>query len=76
MSAGGPPPGVSGPGPARDWRFWTLLGLLGLLLALPLAYPRLDADQAVTGLMGVHVLRGIEIFQLRVKTLGSSIVTS
>jgi hypothetical protein len=35
-----------------------LLGLLGLLLALPLAFPRLDADQAVTGLMGVHILRG------------------
>ena len=58
MSAGGPPPGVPRPGPARDWRFWALLGLLGLLLALPLAFPRLDADQAVTGLMGVHVLRG------------------
>ena len=58
MSAGGPPRGASGPDPARDWRFWAVLGLLGLLLALPLAYPRLDADQAVTGLMGVHVLRG------------------
>ena len=58
MSAGGRPRGVSCPDPAGDWRFWAVLGLLGLLLVLPLAYPRLDADQAVTGLMGVHVLRG------------------
>ena len=58
MSAADPARGVARPQPARDWRFWALLGLLGLLLALPLAYPRLDADQAVTGLMGVHVLRG------------------
>ena len=34
------------------------LGLFGLLLALQLAAPPLDADQAVTGLMGLHVLRG------------------
>ena len=58
MSAEGLRRGVSRPDPARDWRFWAVLGLLGLLLVLPLAYPRLDADQAVTGLMGVHVLRG------------------
>ena len=32
--------------------------MLGLLLALYLAFPRLDADQAITGLMGVSVLRG------------------
>jgi 4-amino-4-deoxy-L-arabinose transferase-like glycosyltransferase len=51
-------PRGAGRGPARDWRFWALLGLLALVLALPLAYPRLDADQAVTGLMGVYVLRG------------------
>jgi hypothetical protein len=35
-----------------------LLGLLGLLLALYLAFPRLDADQAITGLVGVYVLHG------------------
>ncbi|MGH7357546.1 MAG: hypothetical protein ACREJR_01900, partial [Candidatus Rokuibacteriota bacterium] len=58
MSAAGPSRGAERPRPARDWRFWGLLALLGLLLALPLAFPRLDADQAVTGLMGVHVLRG------------------
>jgi hypothetical protein len=46
------------PRPAQDWRFWAVFGLLGLLLALHLAFPRLDADQAVTGLMGVYVLRG------------------
>ena len=46
------------PRPARDWWLWVLLGLLGLLLALYLAFPRLDADQAITGLMGVYVLRG------------------
>ena len=58
MSAGGPPPGGAAPRPARDWCFWALFGLLGLLLALYLAFPRLDADQAITGLMGVYVLRG------------------
>jgi hypothetical protein len=35
-----------------------VFGLLGLLLALHLAFPRLDSDQAVTGLMGAYVLRG------------------
>ena len=59
MTAVGPPPGgVTAPRPARDWRFWAVFGLLGLLLALHLAFPRLDADQAVTGLMGVYALRG------------------
>jgi hypothetical protein len=58
VSAGGPPPGGATARPARDWRFWALFGLLGLLLALYLAFPRLDADQAITGLMGVYVLRG------------------
>jgi len=53
-----PPRDAARARPARDWRFWALLGLLGLLLGLPLAYPRLDADQAVTGLMGAYVLRG------------------
>ena len=42
----------------RDWRFWGLLALFALLLGLHLAAPRLDSDQAVTGLMGVHILRG------------------
>jgi len=42
----------------RDWRFWGLLGLFALLLGLHLAAPRLDSDQAITGLMGVHILRG------------------
>jgi 4-amino-4-deoxy-L-arabinose transferase-like glycosyltransferase len=54
----GPRRGGAGPRLPRDWRFWAVLGLLGLLLALHLAFPRLDADQAVTGLMGVYVLRG------------------
>jgi hypothetical protein len=58
VSAGGPPAGESAPPRTRDWAFWALFGLLGLLLALYLAFPRLDADQAVTGLMGVYVLRG------------------
>ena len=59
MNAVGPPPGgVIAPRPAQDWRFWAVFGLLGLLLALHLAFPRLDSDQAVTGLMGVYVLRG------------------
>ena len=59
MTAVGPPPGgVTAPRPARDWRCWAVFGLLGLLLALHLAFPRLDADQAVTGLMGVYALRG------------------
>ena len=53
-----PLPGWVTPRPARDWCFWVTFGLLGLLLALYLAFPRLDADQAVTGLMGAYVLRG------------------
>jgi 4-amino-4-deoxy-L-arabinose transferase-like glycosyltransferase len=55
VSAGGPLPRGR---PPRDRYCWALFGLLGLLLALYLAFPRLDADQAVTGLMGVYVLRG------------------
>jgi 4-amino-4-deoxy-L-arabinose transferase-like glycosyltransferase len=58
VRASGPPPGGAIPRPARDWWFWTLFGLLGLLLALYLAFPRLDADQAITGLMGAYVLQG------------------
>jgi 4-amino-4-deoxy-L-arabinose transferase-like glycosyltransferase len=58
VSAGGLTAGGGTPRPGRDWWFWALFGLLGLLLALHLAFPRLDADQAVTGLMGVYVLRG------------------
>jgi 4-amino-4-deoxy-L-arabinose transferase-like glycosyltransferase len=58
MSAAAPPPGGAPVRAARDWRFWALLGLVALLLGLPLAFPRLDADQAVTGLMGAYVLRG------------------
>ena len=58
MSVGSPPRGGASPRPARDWCFWALFGSLGLLLALYLAFPRLDADQAITGLMGVYVLRG------------------
>ncbi|HWC04725.1 MAG TPA: hypothetical protein VHF87_18395 [Methylomirabilota bacterium] len=58
MTPGGPLRDGPARPPARDWWFWALLGLLGLLLALHLAFPRLDADQAVTGLMGVYVLRG------------------
>ncbi|HSD66617.1 MAG TPA: hypothetical protein VLF95_07940, partial [Vicinamibacteria bacterium] len=42
----------------RDWRLWALLGLFGLVVGLHLATPRLDSDQAITGLMGLHVLRG------------------
>jgi 4-amino-4-deoxy-L-arabinose transferase-like glycosyltransferase len=42
----------------RDWRFWGLLAFFALLLGLHLAAPRLDSDQAITGLMGVHILRG------------------
>ncbi|MBI3456864.1 MAG: hypothetical protein HY002_13895 [Candidatus Rokubacteria bacterium] len=42
----------------REWRLGTLLGLFALIVALQLATPRLDSDQAVTGLMGVHILRG------------------
>ncbi|HEX2481875.1 MAG TPA: hypothetical protein VHQ69_08350 [Methylomirabilota bacterium] len=53
-----PLPGWVTPRPARDCCFWVTFGLLGLLLALYLAFPRLDADQAVTGLMGAYVLRG------------------
>ena len=58
MSPAGPAAGGAAPRPARDWWLWTLLGLLGLMLGLYLAFPRLDADQAITGLMGVYVLRG------------------
>jgi len=43
---------------ARDWWFWVLLGLFALVLVLQLAAPHLDSDQAVTGLMGLHILRG------------------
>jgi F5/8 type C domain len=53
-----PLPGWVTPRPARDWCFRVTFGLLGLLLALYLAFPRLDADQAVTGLMGAYALRG------------------
>jgi len=58
VSAGERVSGGGTPHPAHDRCFWALFGLLGLLLALHLAFPRLDSDQAVTGLMGVHVLRG------------------
>jgi len=57
VSAVGQPPGGATP-LARDWRFWAVFGLLGLLLALHLVFPGLDADQAVTGLMGLYVLQG------------------
>lgn len=43
---------------AADPRLWAILGLAVLILALQLATPGLDSDQAVTGLMGVHILRG------------------
>ncbi len=43
---------------AADPRLWAILGLAALILALQLATPGLDSDQAVTGLMGVHILRG------------------
>src|SRR5262249_3132398 len=55
---GGPPRDGVTPGPARDVWLWAFVGLLGLLLALYLAFPRLDADQAITGLIGVYVLHG------------------
>jgi 4-amino-4-deoxy-L-arabinose transferase-like glycosyltransferase len=42
----------------RDWRFWGLLALFVLVVGLHLMAPRLDSDQAITGLMGVHILRG------------------
>jgi F5/8 type C domain len=58
VTAGGSPRGGDGPRPLRDFWLWALVGLLGLLLALYLAYPRLDADQAITGLVGVYVLHG------------------
>ena len=58
MSAGDLPPGGAPTRLGRDGWFWALFGLLGLLLALYLAFPRLDADQAITGLMGAYVLRG------------------
>src|SRR5262249_3773012 len=54
----GPPRDGTTPGPWRDFWLWALVGLLGLLLALYLAFPRLDADQAITGLIGVYVLHG------------------
>ena len=58
MSPGHPPRSGTIPRAARDLWLWALVGLLGLLLALYLAFPRLDADQAITGLVGVYVLRG------------------
>ena len=58
MSPGSPRTGGSLPRPGCDLWVWALVGLLGLLLALYLVFPRLDADQAITGLMGVYVLRG------------------
>ena len=39
-------------------RAWAVGGLFVLLIGLQLATPGLDSDQAVTGLMGLHVLRG------------------
>src|SRR6059036_1023534 len=42
----------------RDGRFWALTLLFVLVLGLHLLTPRLDSDQAVTGLMGWHVLQG------------------
>src|SRR5437763_13393220 len=42
----------------RDGRFWALTGLFVLVLGLHLLTPRLDSDQAVTGLMCWHVLEG------------------
>jgi 4-amino-4-deoxy-L-arabinose transferase-like glycosyltransferase len=41
-----------------DWRLRAALGLFALVPALYLALPRLDSDQAITGLMGLHVLQG------------------
>jgi Dolichyl-phosphate-mannose-protein mannosyltransferase len=38
--------------------FWASLGLFALVAACDLAAPRLDSDQAVTGLMGFYILRG------------------
>jgi 4-amino-4-deoxy-L-arabinose transferase-like glycosyltransferase len=58
VSRPGPPPGEAIRRHAPDLWLWALLGLLGVLLGLYLAFPRLDADQAVTGLMGVYILRG------------------
>jgi hypothetical protein len=49
---------ATGPPPISGLVRGAALGLFGLLLALQLAAPPLDADQAVTGLMGLHVLRG------------------
>ncbi len=59
LDPGGSAPGVR-PRAAgtRDWRLWALLGLFALLLGLRLATPFLDADQAVTGLMGRRILEG------------------
>src|SRR5262249_12629784 len=54
----GPPRDGASLGPWRDFWLWALVGLLGLLLALYLTFPRLDADQAITGLIGVYVLHG------------------
>jgi hypothetical protein len=42
----------------RDRRFVALTGLYAAVVTLHLLTPQLDADQAVTGLMGLHVLRG------------------
>src|SRR6185436_6528657 len=58
VSPDSPRPGGSPSRPGCDPWAWALVGLLGLLLALYLVFPRLDADQAITGLMGVYVLRG------------------
>jgi hypothetical protein len=58
VSAAASPPGGTTARPLRDFWLWALVGLLGLLLALYLAFPRLDADQAITGLVGVYVLHG------------------
>jgi 4-amino-4-deoxy-L-arabinose transferase-like glycosyltransferase len=58
VSAPGSAAGGAAAPSSRDWWLWLLLGLLALLLGLYLAFPRLDSDQAVTGLMGVYALRG------------------
>ena len=42
----------------RDGRFGALVALVVTILGLHLITPRLDSDQAVTGLMGWHVLQG------------------
>jgi hypothetical protein len=58
LDAGRPPGSGTLRGSTRDVWLCALVGLLGLLLALYLAFPRLDADQAITGLVGVYVLHG------------------